>query len=94
MVKYERNGLQAKWTVVTYFARDPMRSYFDECQKNEIYFLNNISWFVMNKQNDYLINLLNIFFLFYSFYCFIYLIILHNAQRCIKRCNLRINCYH
>ena len=25
---------------VTYFARDPLCSYFDECQKNEIYFLN------------------------------------------------------
>ena len=24
---------------VTYFARDPLRSYFDEPQKNEIYFL-------------------------------------------------------
>ena len=27
-------------TGVTYFARDPLRSYFDEQQKNEIYFLN------------------------------------------------------
>ena len=25
---------------VTFFARDPLRSYFDECQKNENYFLN------------------------------------------------------
>ena len=23
-----------------YFARGPLRSYFDQCQKNEIYFLN------------------------------------------------------
>ena len=27
---------------VTYFARDPLRSYFDEPQKNEIYFLNDL----------------------------------------------------
>ena len=35
---------KSKWRPkgVTYFARDPMRSYFDERQKNEIYFLNNI----------------------------------------------------
>ena len=26
---------------VTYFAQDPLRSYFDERQKNEIHFLNN-----------------------------------------------------
>ena len=25
-----------------YFALDPLRSYFDECQKNEIYFLNGL----------------------------------------------------
>ena len=29
-----------KVKVVTYFARDPLRSYFLETQKNEIYFLN------------------------------------------------------
>ena len=29
-----------KVKVVTYFARDPLRSYFHEPQKNEIYFLN------------------------------------------------------
>ena len=38
---YERNGSRAKFT---YFARDPLRSYFDECQKNEIYFLLNIAF--------------------------------------------------
>ena len=26
---------------VTYFARDPLCPYFDECQKNDIYFLND-----------------------------------------------------
>ena len=36
--KYERNGSRAKLTW-RYFARDPLRSYFDECQKNEIYFV-------------------------------------------------------
>ena len=39
--KYERNGSRAKLTGVTYFARDPLRSYFHEPQKNEIYFLND-----------------------------------------------------
>ena len=34
--KYERNGSKG----VTYFARDPLRSYFNEPAKNEIYFLN------------------------------------------------------
>ena len=24
---------------ITYFAQDPLRSYFDECQKNKIHFL-------------------------------------------------------
>ena len=42
--KYERSGSRAKlrWrpSDVTYFARDPLRSYFHEPQKNEIYFLN------------------------------------------------------
>ena len=42
--KYERNGSPAKLTWrpkgVTYFSRDPLRSYFHEPQKNEIYFLN------------------------------------------------------
>ena len=36
--KYERNGSRAKLT--TYFARNPLRSYFHEPKKNEIYFLN------------------------------------------------------
>ena len=43
-MEYERNGSRAKLTWrplgVTYFARDPLRSYFHEPQKNEIYFLN------------------------------------------------------
>ena len=43
--KYERNGSRAnlKWrsSGVIYFACDQLRSYFDEGQKNEIYFL---SW--------------------------------------------------
>ena len=50
--KYEMNFIFLRfmevWTqrvpckvkVVTYFARDPLRSYFHEPQKNEIYFLN------------------------------------------------------
>ena len=42
--KYERNGSRAKLTWrpsgITYFARDPLRPYFQEPQKNEIYFLN------------------------------------------------------
>ena len=42
--KHERNGSRAKLTWlpsgVTYFARDPLRSYIDEPQKNETYFLN------------------------------------------------------
>ena len=46
--KYERNGSRAKLTWrplgVTYFARDPLRSYFHEPQKNEIYFLNEPRW--------------------------------------------------
>ena len=41
---YESNRYCAKlmWHAlgVTYFARDPLHSYFDEYQKNEIYFLN------------------------------------------------------
>ena len=39
--KYERNGSSAQLPEegVTYFARDPLRSYFYEPQKNEIYFL-------------------------------------------------------
>ena len=41
--KYERNGSRAKLTWhtsgITYFACDPLRSYFDEPHKNEIYFL-------------------------------------------------------
>ena len=46
--KYERNGFRAcKVNVsrsgVTYFARDPLRSYFDERQKEkEIYFLKEV----------------------------------------------------
>ena len=44
--KYERNGSRAQLTwspsSVTYFARDPLRSYFYELQKNEIYFLSKI----------------------------------------------------
>ena len=43
--KYERNGSHAKLTWrpsgVTYFARNPLRSYFHEPQKIEIYFLNS-----------------------------------------------------
>ena len=43
--KYERNGsrtvLMWRPSDVSYFARDPLCSYFDEPQKNEIYFLNN-----------------------------------------------------
>ena len=42
--KYKRNGSSAKLTWrpsgITYFARDPLRLYFHEPQKNEIYFLN------------------------------------------------------
>ena len=42
-LKYERSGSRAKLTCrplgVTCSARDPLRSYFDEPQKNEIYFL-------------------------------------------------------
>ena len=42
--KYEHNGSPAKCTWrpsgTTYFARDPLCSYFVEPQKNEIYFLN------------------------------------------------------
>ena len=40
--KCERNGLHAKltWHLFTYIAQDLLRSYFDDCQKNEIYFLN------------------------------------------------------
>ena len=34
-------GFLAKLTGITYFARDPLRSYFDEPQKNAICFLNN-----------------------------------------------------
>ena len=44
--KYERNGSRAKLTWrpsgITYFARDPLRSYFHEPQENEIYFLNEL----------------------------------------------------
>ena len=44
--KYERNGSHAKLTWhpsgVTYFARDPLHSYFHEPQKNEIYFLSKV----------------------------------------------------
>ena len=43
--EYERNGSRAKLTWrpsgVTYFAGDPLRSYFHEPQKTEFYFLNN-----------------------------------------------------
>ena len=43
-MKYERNGSRGKLTWrplgITYFARNPLRSYFHEPQKNEIYFLN------------------------------------------------------
>ena len=42
--KYERNGSRAKFTWRPYFARDPLRSYFDEPQENEIYFLNDVAW--------------------------------------------------
>ena len=43
--KYKRcNGSHTKLTWspsgVTYFARDPLRSFFHDPQKNEIYFLN------------------------------------------------------
>ena len=38
--KYERYGSRGKLTWRTYFARDLLRSYFHEPQKNEIYFLN------------------------------------------------------
>ena len=42
-LKYERNELHAKlmWSPlgVTYIARFALHSYFNECQKNEIYFL-------------------------------------------------------
>ena len=34
------NDPRVKVKVVTYFARDPLSSYFHEPQKNEIYFLN------------------------------------------------------
>ena len=38
--KYEGNGSRANFTrrppVATYFVRDRLRSYFDECQKNDI----------------------------------------------------------
>ena len=43
---YECNGSRAKLTwrpkSVTYIAQDPLRSYLDERQKKEIYFLNNM----------------------------------------------------
>ena len=43
--KYECNEYREKLTWhppgVTYFARDPLRLYIYEPQKNEIYFLNN-----------------------------------------------------
>ena len=34
-----------RWICVTYFARDALRSYFYDPQKNEIYFLNAVSQF-------------------------------------------------
>ena len=37
--KYEHSGSHAKLT--TYFSQDPLCSYLDEQQKNDIYFLNN-----------------------------------------------------
>ena len=48
--KYKRNGSRAKLTWrplgITYFARDLLRSYFHELQKNKIYFLNNLIFFM------------------------------------------------
>ena len=45
-LKYERSGSRVKlvWRPlgVTYFARDPLGSYFDERQKNEFCFLNKL----------------------------------------------------
>ena len=29
---------------ITYFEQDPLQTYFDECQENEIYFLNIWQW--------------------------------------------------
>ena len=34
-------GPEQSLRYATYFARDPLRSYFDEPQKNEIYFLSD-----------------------------------------------------
>ena len=52
--KYKRNGSCARlmWSPlgITYFAWDPLRSYFDEQQKNEIYFL-NITKLFKHKDN-------------------------------------------
>ena len=38
-IEYEHSGSHAKLT--TYFSQDPLCSYLDEQQKNDIYFLNN-----------------------------------------------------
>ena len=37
-------GLKQSKVRPTYFACDPVRSYFDECQKSEIYFLNDTTY--------------------------------------------------
>ena len=51
VMKYECNGFCAKLTWrplgVIYFARAPLRSYFHDPQKNEIYFLNKYKHFYL-----------------------------------------------
>ena len=53
---YECNGSHAKlmWRPlgVTYFGLDTLRSYFDEPQKDEIYFLNNYLMNLLYKINQ------------------------------------------
>ena len=69
---YELNGFRAELTWrtsgVIYFARDPLRPYFHDPQKNEIYFLNSVfTNQPINKNIWHYFQWISCFFFFYYY---------------------------